>query len=158
MSQILNPNNGNGKNSITEIKGQTGGIATGPLVTFNAENAGGNFDENDDTLFLTFPTFITSPPDSQDSSLSLGTAYQNVLGYDVLLIIYLEVVNVTGGGIQCGISSNSTPIQQTIISTIPGTTELIVTIPVYIPKNYYVLISVDSGITAAILGQQTIPI
>jgi hypothetical protein len=96
----------------------------------------------------------TSPAASQTSALSLGAAYQNTFGYDVLLTVYLNITVNAGGNVQCGVGPTNTPTQQTLLTGLAVLGYFPVAI--YLPKNYYALLS--ATVTASITGQQAIPI
>jgi hypothetical protein len=98
----------------------------------------------------------TSPSNSQDSSLSLGSAYLNPFGYDVMLTIYINITVSAGASILCGVGNTSTPTQQTIYNSLSVTG--IIPVSVYLPVGYYALISTSGTITAAITGQQVTPV
>lgn len=101
---------------------------------------------------------ITAPVDSQVSSLTLGAAYQNVLGYDIVLTVYLDLVSATTADVLLGVGSTNTPTQQTIISSFTTVTETIVPVTIYIPNNYYALLSTSGTISVSITGQQALPV
>jgi hypothetical protein len=93
----------------------------------------------------------TAPAVSGTPTLSLGSAYQNTLGYDVILSLYLNITVNSTGSISCGVGPTNSPSTQTILS---GVTVLgYFPITVYLPSNYYVIVN-TSGITASIVGQQ----
>ena len=97
----------------------------------------------------------SSPPASSAPSLTLGTAYQNQLGYDVVLTVYLNITVNTSGVIKLGVGPTSTPVQQTLVT---GSTSVgIVAVPIYLPAGYYALLSVSGTITDAIVGQIATP-
>lgn len=99
---------------------------------------------------------VTTPAASSASTLALGTAYQNTLGYDVMLTVYLAVTANVSGVVQLGTDSSATPAQQTIIT---GTTLTGVwPIPIYLPNNYYALLSTTGTITVSITGQIATPV
>lgn len=106
----------------------------------------------------TFASLITAPGNSASSSLSLGAAYQNTTGSDVMLIVYIAVSAATSGSILCGVGSTNTPTQQTIVNSITLAALNIIPVTVYLPNNYYALISTSGTITATISGQQVTPI
>ncbi len=103
-------------------------------------------------------SLITAPAASQASSLSIGSAYQNPFGYDVLLTIYYSVSSATTASILVGVGSTNTPTQQTVISGLTLAALGIITIPIYLPSGYYALVSTSGTITAAISGQQAMPV
>jgi YVTN family beta-propeller protein len=93
-----------------------------------------------------------SPPSSQSSSLVLGTAYYNPFGYDIILNLYLNITANSSGSILSGVGSTSSPTQQTILSGVTTTGYFPITI--YVPANYYALVSTSGTITVSIVGQQ----
>lgn len=103
-------------------------------------------------------SLITAPAVSSASTLALGTAYQNVLGYDVVLTIYVSVTAATAGSLLLGVGTTTTPTQQTIVSTLTVAAVIIVPVTIYLPNNYYALLSTGGTITAAISGQITMPV
>lgn len=103
----------------------------------------------------------TPPAASQSSSLILGTAYQNTFGYDVMLTVYISISNATNGNILLGVGPTNTPTQQTIIAnynSIPSSVHATVSVPIYLAKNYYALLSSSGTITVSIQGQIAIPV
>lgn len=100
----------------------------------------------------------TSPPVSSASTLALGTAYQNTAGYDVILTIYISVSAATTASILLGVGSTSTPTQQTIVSSLTLAAINIISVPIYLPNNYYALLSTSGTITASISGQIAMPV
>ena len=110
------------------------------------------------TAALTAPSIITTPAVSATSTLSIGTSYQNTLGYDVILIAYLDIASATTASIQCGVGPTITPTQQTIIGSITTATDVFIPVTVYLPNNYYVKISTTGTISASVSGQQVTPV
>jgi len=110
---------------------------------------------------LSTPTFKTNPAASQSSSLALGTAYHNTLGYDVLLTVYIDISNTTNANFLLGVGPTSTPTQQNILTNYnitPNSTHLVFPVPIYLPNNYYALLSTSGTVTATIIGQLAMPI
>lgn len=103
-------------------------------------------------------TLMTAPPDSSSSSLVLGTAYQNTLGYDVMLTVYLNITSSLTADILLGVGSTSSPTQQTIISGLTLAVLGIVPVTIYVPAGYYALLSTSGTISATISGQIAMPI
>lgn len=103
-------------------------------------------------------TIYTQPSASSSSSLSLGTDYQNTLGYDVMLSVYLSVTSALGGNILLGTGPTSSPTQQTIVSSITLAALSIVPVNIYLPANYYAKLSTSGTISASISGQIVMPI
>jgi len=106
------------------------------------------------TSLGTLTSLSTAPAISQSSSLTLGAAYQNPFGYDVVLVVYLNVTVNAGGNVQCGVGPTNTPTQQTLLTGLAVLGFLPVTI--YLPKDYYALLS--ATVTASIMGQQAFPV
>ncbi len=98
----------------------------------------------------------SAPPASSAPTLALGTAYQNTLGYDILLVVFLSVTLNTSGVVQLGVGPTSTPTQQTIIGGV--STVGFATIPIYLPSSYYALLSISGTITDSIAGQIAMPV
>ena len=98
----------------------------------------------------------TAPPVSQAASLALGAAYQNTLGYDVLLVVYLNITVNTTGVISLGVGPTSSPAQQTIVT---GVTSLgFCPVAIYLPRGYYALLSTSGTITLTVAGQVALPV
>lgn len=92
---------------------------------------------------------------STTPTVALGTAYQNTLGYDAMITVYINVTVAAGGSILCGVGGSS-PTQQTLYNNLSVVG--VVPVSVYVPANRYVKISTSGTITAAITGQQAMPI
>ena len=144
--------------SGTPLAAASGG--TGVNNSFNLTiTAASTINQNVSTSATpTFASIITAPSVSAASTLALGTAYRNTLGYDVVLIVYIDVATATAGSILSGVGSTNTPTQQTIISSITTATDVFIPVTVYLPNNYYALISTSGTITASISGQQITPV
>lgn len=107
------------------------------------------------------PTFVsikTAPAVSSASTVVVGTAYQNTLGYDVVLIAYLDISSAAGGSISCGVGSTNAPTQQTIVAAITTVSDIFIPVTVYLPNNYYVKISTTGTISLTVSGQQVTPV
>ncbi len=98
----------------------------------------------------------TAPAVSQTAGLALGSAFQNTLGYDVLLVVALNVTVNTSGVLKVGVGPTNTPTQQTIMTGVTTTGQMF--IPIYLPKDYYALLSTTGTITLAIDGQVAYPV
>lgn len=108
-------------------------------------------------ITISVGNIITNPAqNSASAGLSLGNPYQNALGYDVILTVYLEVLTNTSGDILCGVANNNAPAQQTILTG--SSTVGYFPITVYLPSSHWVLISLSGTITASIRGQQVTPV
>ncbi len=103
-------------------------------------------------------TLITAPAASAAASLSLGSAYQNAAGYDVIVTVYLAVASATTASILSGIGPTNTPTQQTIVSSLTLAALNIIPVTLYIPSGYYALLSTSGTISVTISGQQTMAV
>jgi len=101
---------------------------------------------------------VTQPPVSSAPSLVIGTAFQNTLGYDVMMTVYLSITAATTANILLGVGSTNTPTQQTVVASLTTAALMIVPIPIYIPSGYYARLSTSGTITATITGQIRMPI
>ena len=104
------------------------------------------------------PGIVTAPAVSASSSLTVGAAYHNTLGYDVVLTVYLSVTAATTASILLGVGSTSTPTQQTIVSGLTVAAVTIIPVTIYLPADYYALLSTSGTITETISGQQVMPV
>jgi len=104
----------------------------------------------------TFVGLITAPAASSSSSIAISSAFQNTLGYDAIFTVTIEFSGASGTyTLLSGIGPTNTPTQQTILSY---TTDTVLAIPLYIPKNYYALLSTTGTVFASIVGQQAMPV
>lgn len=103
-------------------------------------------------------TLVTSPHASLASTLALGTAYQNTLGYDVLLMVYVNVTSALTASFLLGVGPTNAPTQQTIVSGLTIAALGVVPVTIYLPTNYYAKLSVSGTIAASIGGQIVMPI
>lgn len=104
------------------------------------------------------PAVISAPGASSAATLALGTAYQNTSGHDVMVTVYLAISTATNASILLGVGPTNTPTQQTIISSLTLAALGIVPVNIYIPNNYYALLSESGTITETISGQITMQI
>ena len=100
----------------------------------------------------------TSPGSSYAPSLSIGTNFHNTLTYDVVYTIYMKITAATSASILLGTGSASSPTQQTIVSLLTTAATMIIPIPIYLPSNYYALLSTSGTITQTITGQIGMPV
>lgn len=137
------------------------GIVPGAF-TFSTTDATGTLQTAvviDSTQRTTFVNPIaTSGPNSSSSTLSLGSAYQNTLGFDILLVVYVSVASATTASILVGVGPSGTPTQQTVISGLTLASTQIIPITVCVPNTNFALISTSGTISASISGQQAMPI
>lgn len=89
-------------------------------------------------------TIRTAPPASATaisfgSSLTLGTALQNTLGYDILVSVCVVVSAATSANFQIGVGSTNTPTKNDILPAAISAAETF-TVSVIVPHNYYVLL------------------
>jgi len=123
------------------------------MVKLNVfDDGAGNFS------LVPLTSVITNPPASSASTLSLGTAYHNTLGYNVMLAVYLSITSAVGASILLGVGSTNSPSQQTIYPSLTLAVLGIITIPILLPANYYAKLSTSGTITASIAGQIAMPI
>jgi hypothetical protein len=99
----------------------------------------------------------TAPANSQNATLEIGTPYQNTLGYDILLTVYLTVASASSANILLGVGSTNTPAYQYLVQDFT-ITNTIIPIPIYLPANYYALLNTSGTIDVDISGQQAIPV
>lgn len=133
--------------------------------TFNFPNSANNrlytFQDANGTLCMdtsSSGSLTTAPPVSASSTLAVGTAYQNTLGYDIVLTVYLSVTAATTASILLGVGTTTTPTQQTIVSSLTTASTLIVPVTIYLPNNYYAKLSTSGTITQTISGQQAMAV
>lgn len=103
-----------------------------------------------------YGAITTQPAASSASALALGSAYQNVLGYDAVVVVYLSVTANTSLVVQLGVGPTNTPTQQTIITGLTATG--VWTVPIYLPDTYYALLSKSGTGTISIDGQIAMPV
>ena len=89
-------------------------------------------------------TVRTAPPASHTAisfgtSLTLGTALQNTLGYDILVNICVSVTAAVSANFQIGVGSTNTPTKDNILPASISAAETF-TVCVIVPHNYYVLL------------------
>ena len=101
---------------------------------------------------------VTAPAASSSSSLALGTSYQNTLGYDVMLSVYLNITSALSASVLLGVGSTSTPTQQTLFGPVTLSVLSIIPINIYLPADYYAKLSTSGTIVSAIAGQIAMPI
>lgn len=147
---------GNPGANVTWTLPTVDGVANRPLVT-----SGGTVLSFATTVSAT--NLTTTPADSSGGLTGAGgpiaafnTDYQNLTGYDVMLMVYLNITVNTTGVIACGVSSGASPPQQTVFSGLTSTG--FITIPVYWPSNYYFKITNSGGITLTIVASQITPV
>ena len=103
-------------------------------------------------------SITTAPPVSASSTLVVGTAYQNTLGYDIVLTVYLSVTAATTASILLGVGTTTTPTQQTIVSSLTTAAIVVIPVTIYLPNNYYAKLSTSGTITQTISGQQAMAV
>jgi hypothetical protein len=169
LAQVMATGYLNGKTlNPSGFLGQTPVFQSGQIALTQTSDMGVmelqiNIDSSSNINIVSLPpqmmsTLITAPAASSASSLALGTAYHNTLGYDVMLNVYLSITASLGGSVLLGTSSTSTITQQTILPTMSLSALLLTTIPIYLPANYYAKLSTSGTITASIVGQICMPI
>lgn len=138
---------------LAGINGGTGVDNGSFLLEVNA-NSTIDQDVSTDAIPI-FTSIATAPPVSGSSAVLLDTAYQNTSGHDVLVIVYIAVSSATTADILLGVGNTVTPTQQAIVSGITAAALTMITVPIYLPNNYYALLSTSGTISAAISGQHT---
>lgn len=103
---------------------------------------------------------LISSPDvsSPGSTTPIGTAFQNTSGANVIITRYISVTSATSADILLGVGLSATPSQATIVSSFTTAAPLIIPITVYVPNNYYYLLSTSGTITATVSGHITMPV
>ena len=93
---------------------------------------------------------ITAPAASSSVAVTLGTPIQNTLGYDSLLIVFVKITAATSATILAGVSPSSSPPTNPYVSTDSLTG--VVPISLYVPNNYYAVVTTSGTITATATG------
>jgi hypothetical protein len=138
--------------------------STGTTLNFGSASVSyqnGKYGNINANSLTSLNSLSTAPASSQSSSLALGTAYQNTLGYDILLTVYIEISSTTNANLLLGVGPTNTPTQQNILTNYnitPGFTHQLFPVPIYLPNNYYALLSKSGTVTANIVGQLAMPI
>jgi hypothetical protein len=100
---------------------------------------------------LASPVFTTAlastPPTSHTAraalgALTVGTAYQNTLAYDVVVNVAIVVTAATAASFSAGVGPTSTPTTDALTGSLSIGTVL--TFSFYVPAGYYLLLT-DSG-------------
>jgi hypothetical protein len=126
----------------------SGSIALTTSPTFTTPNLG----------VASATSLSTAPAASQTPGLTVGAAWQNTYGYDVVLTVYVAVSAATSASILLGVGTTNTPTQQTIVSGLTLAALGIISVPIYVPTNYYALLSTSGTITQTISGQIAMPV
>ena len=104
----------------------------------------------------TFTSIKTAPAASSSSALALGSAFQNSLGYDAIFTVYISFTASAGSyTLASGVGPTNSPSQQTIIAF---NGNQVIPVTLYIPNNYYALLSLSGTVTTTIIGQQAMPV
>lgn len=96
--------------------------------------------------------FASTPTDSHTAtalfgtSLTLGTAIQNLTGYDIIVNVGFAITVATTATIIMGVGSTSTPTTDTIIPSFSTTGTCSIT--AYVPNNYYLLVNKTGTLTS----------
>jgi hypothetical protein len=97
---------------------------------------------------------ITAPVNSSTAtsafgSISVGTAKQNTLGYDIYIIGEISTGGIlTSGTFAIGVSTSATPTTNTFTSTHNSGDKVAFT--AYLPNNYYILIQQTGTLTTSV--------
>lgn len=153
---------------------QNSNLTTTPLLTLNAQTAfpivrSGNIPLNANDISMSSMSYCIWNPEgnwillnpsnpiyavpSSISSIIIGTSFQNTLGYDIQITVYLSITAATSADILLGTDSSATPAQQTIISGLTLAATNIIPITFIVPNQYFALLSTSGTITASISGQ-----
>ena len=160
-SSIVPPSSSNGSTTLPTTIGFIFNGSTSKWRCVGTDANGGQVAQvtsfgNNAAPSSTAGTIASVPPTSPAiqtalGNISLGTAFQNTLAYDVSLTVYLSITANTSLSVLDGVGTTATPSQTTIIT---GTTALgIVAIRAKIPAGQYRLLSVSGVGTDAIVGQ-----
>lgn len=134
--------------SVTAGANLTGGTITGTgTIALNPTLTGLNTVTIDGTAQGS--GIVTSPPVSAAVNITFGNGYQNASGYDALFTVIISISATTPGNIEVGVGITDTPA---LVAFAIDTNDLgPLTIPVYVPSNYFIYIGV-SGVTAVVLN------
>lgn len=112
----------------------------------------------------TFPVLQTAPTDSHTAttgfgSLSIGTALQNTLGYDILVNVSVAATAATGATIVMGVGPTNTPTTDAITASFSIITVAVTTsFSAIVPTGYYLLVNTTGTITVGSVQTQVCPI
>lgn len=90
-------------------------------------------------------TLATLPPSGDvvttafGTSITPGTAKQNTLGYDILVNVCYQITPTATCNLVCGTGPSATPLTDTIVQGFSSAD--IWCFPVYLPKDYYLLVN-----------------
>lgn len=136
-----------GTNNLAPAGGFVGVAIYSDNVVQITSNAGVIRMENDLTVN---GSLISSPFAAAGAALTLGADYTNAFGYDILLVVFLDITANTSGVITLGVGSNTAaPVTIITGSTATG----LVPVPIYIASTHKAKITVTGTITVAIVGQ-----
>lgn len=102
----------------------------------------------------------TAPPSSHTvttafgDSLSVDSAAQNTLGYDIILNISVVVASATSATIVLGVGSSATPTTDTVVASFSTAAALTFSFVAYLPNNYYVLVNTTGTISVTSITVQ----
>lgn len=139
-------------NSLFSLNSRPIDYGTATIFTLDQELGATNTQS-----FNCYAGISTNPEASADSAVSLGSAYQNTLGYDVVIVAYLSS-SAGSLTVELGVDTTDTPTQQTIVDGVTVVDLNVIPVTIYLPNNYYALLSVSGTATTAITGQQAMAV
>jgi hypothetical protein len=128
-------------------QGWQGAVGDSYILIWPAVNGQGNL-VNDGSGNLTWgsaPTSSNNATVNFGTSLTVGTAKQNTLGYEILLNINIVVTAATSATIELGVDNNSTPTTNPVTTTFSGAGTH--SFSAIVPNNYYVLLQTAGTIS-----------
>lgn len=108
-------------------------------------------------LLQTFPP-SSSTASSGFGSLTVGSAKQNTLGYDIHVNAAVVVTAATSATIVLGVGSTSTPSTNTVYTTFTVASFTPFMVSAIVPNNYYILVNTTGTITVGSITTQVCPI
>lgn len=134
--------------SVSSVFGRTGVVVatTGDYTAAQVTNAA----DTSAASVVFSGTISTAPSGSASVAVTLGTPVHNTLGYDAMLVVFVKVTAATSATILAGTSSSATPSVNPYVQSdsLTGVTS----IPLYVPSNYYAVVSTQGTITATATG------
>lgn len=113
------------------------------------------------SIYLT-SSIRTAPPSSNVASsgfgpITIGTALQNSIGYNLLVNISVNVTVATSATITLGVGSSSTPTVNTVVNTFSVAATTIYNFSAIVPASYYLLVNTTGTITVGSITIQSCP-
>lgn len=106
-------------------------------------------------------TVVTAPPTSATATAAfgqtvVGTALQNTLGYDLLVVVTIVVTAATTASISAGVGPTSTPTTSPVVSSFSIATAIAV--PMIVPAGHWCLVQDGGTITLGAVTTWATPI